>query len=56
MDVKDLPQLLETFDNQEKLDQISYVIRCACKGSISHDQADIEIDKIIRSKNDDWKQ
>ena len=56
MDIKDLPSIIETFNNQEKIDQISYVIRCACKGLISHDQADVEINKIIRSKNNDWKQ
>ena len=39
MDFKDSPQLFETFSNQEKLDQISYVIRCACEGLMSHDQA-----------------
>ena len=55
MDVKDLPSIIEAFNNQEKLDQISYIIRCACEGSITHDRADVEIDKIIRSKNNDWK-
>ena len=56
MDVKDLPDIIETMENKEKMAQISFIIRCSCEGLISHEKADIEINKIIRSKNDKWKQ
>ncbi len=56
MDIKDLPAIIETMDNKEKKAQISFIIKCSCDGSISHDEADEEINKIIRSKNNEWKQ
>ena len=56
MDIKDLPDIIETMDNKEKMAQISFIIQSSCKGLISYDEADIEINKIIRSKNNDWKQ
>ena len=56
MDIKDLPAIIETMNNKEKLDQISFIIQSSCNGFISPDEADLQIDKIIRSKNDSWKQ
>ena len=56
IDVSDLPGIIETMNNKEKMAQISFIIQSSCKGLISYDEADIEINKIIRSKNDEWKQ
>ena len=56
MDLKDLPAIMETMDNKEKMAQISFIIKCSCAGEISHDEADAQINKIIRSRNDEWKQ
>lgn len=56
MDIKDLPALIETMNNKEKLDQINFIIKSSCDGFISFDEADLQIDNIIRSKNDEWKQ
>ena len=55
-DIKDLPAIIATMDDPEKLDQISFIIQTSCKGLISHEEADEQINKIIRSKNNEWKQ
>lgn len=50
MDITDLPALLATFHNKEKLDRISFIVESVNQGLISVEQADIEIDKIIRGE------
>jgi hypothetical protein len=56
MDIEDVPAIVKTVDNKEKLDRINFIIQCSCEGLISFDEAESQIDKIIRSKNDKWKQ
>lgn len=50
MDITDMPALLATFTNQEKLDRINFIVDMKNQGLISIEQADIEIDKIIREE------
>lgn len=56
IDINDLSGIIETMNNKEKLEQINFIIRCSCEGSITHEEADRQINKIIRAKNNEWKQ
>lgn len=48
MDIKDIPAILAAFTDQEKLDRISFIVESVNQGLLSQDQANHEIDKIIR--------
>lgn len=50
MDTTDLPALFATFHDKEKLERINFVVESVNQGLMSVEQADIEIDKIIREK------
>lgn len=52
MDETDLPALFDTMYNKEKMDKINFIIRCACEKLITFDEADAQIDTIIRAKDD----
>ena len=56
MTIEDLSAIIETMKNKEKLAQINFIIQCSNEGSISHKKADIQINKIIRANNNEWKQ
>ncbi len=49
MDETDLPAIMTTLGNKEKMDKISFVINCANKGLITFDEADEQINSIIRA-------
>lgn len=48
MDIRDIPAILAAFTDQEKLDRIGFITESVNQGLLSPEQADIEIDKIIR--------
>ena len=48
VDIRDMPAIVATFTDQEKLDRIGFVVESVNQGLLSQDLADIEIDKIIR--------
>ncbi len=50
MDVKDVPAILATFTDQEKLDRINFIVEAVNQGFMSQELADIEIDKIIHEE------
>jgi len=54
-DISDLPAIIETMGNKEKMDKISFIIKCSCKGLLSFDEVDLQIDRIIHSEDDDWE-
>lgn len=50
MDITDLPNLFAAITNQEKLDRTNFIVESVNEGLMSPEQADIEIEKIIREK------
>jgi len=54
-DISDLPAIIETMGNKEKLAKISFIIKSSCAGLITFDEVDLQIDRIIHSEDDDWE-
>ena len=54
-DISDLPAILETMGNKEKMDEIHLIIGYSRKGLISFDEADRQIDEVIHSTDANWK-
>ena len=50
MDETDLPEIMATIGNKEKMGKINFVISCANKKLITFDEADEQINSIIRAK------
>ena len=48
MDITDLHCILASFSDEEKQRRIKFIIECSNEGLISSDEADIQIEKIIR--------
>ncbi len=54
-DIDDLPAIIETMGNKEKMDKISFIIKSSCAGLLTFDEVDLQIDRIIHSEDNDWE-
>ena len=50
MEITDLPNIIATMNDPKKIEQISYIIDCCNQGYITYNEADQQIDEIIKSK------